>query len=233
MSLPVTVSVRSLLLLAWFSFWVVCADAASFDCSRVSSLPETTICDDPELSRLDDSLAKAYRRLRENTRDQERVKQEQRAWLTTRNRCPDASCLREVYLARLSELSARPPVAEITSTVPSAIPAVNVLPGSRASSTVASTRNSSAWLLVTLALVALVALVGAAMAAWRKRHTNLGQAAAIVIPPKPLAVNAQGSLGDTSTIAPASATPDKTFCTQCGERIRQGSRFCTSCGARS
>lgn len=80
--------------------------AASFDCTKVSTLVETAICSDSELSSLDDSLAVRYKQALRHAFSVTQVKERQRAWLKQRNTCKTAGCLQEAYRARLAELTA-------------------------------------------------------------------------------------------------------------------------------
>lgn len=82
--------------------------AASFDCNKASTLVETAICSDPELSSLDDSLAALYKQALRESSSATQIKAHQRAWLKTRNTCKSAGCLRDAYHQRLAELQATP-----------------------------------------------------------------------------------------------------------------------------
>jgi uncharacterized protein len=59
------------------------ANAASFDCHKATTWLEKTVCSDPELSQLDDQLAKAYHDALASLspEGQEETKQYQRRWL--------------------------------------------------------------------------------------------------------------------------------------------------------
>lgn len=61
------------------------AHAASFDCTKASSLMEKTICSNPELSKLDEDLAKIYSELMVQLKDdparQMELRNEQRKWI--------------------------------------------------------------------------------------------------------------------------------------------------------
>jgi uncharacterized protein YecT (DUF1311 family) len=61
------------------------AHAASFDCTKASSLMEKTICSNPELSKLDEDLAKIYSELMAQLKDeparQMELRNEQRKWI--------------------------------------------------------------------------------------------------------------------------------------------------------
>ena len=87
------------------------APAASFDCAAAATPTEKAICSDVVLARLDRAVAEAYARKLSyefDAANKEKIKQAQRAWLTTRDSaCADADvpCLTGVYKARLAELN--------------------------------------------------------------------------------------------------------------------------------
>src|SRR5690606_35134836 len=87
--------------------------AASFDCSKASSRQVKLICEDAELSTLDEHLARYYQAARTVLgRGGECLKTEQREWLAkVRSGCSDGDCLPSVYLARLRELDGLQPGA--------------------------------------------------------------------------------------------------------------------------
>ena len=79
--------------------------AASFDCTKASTAGEKAICADPELSKLDEQLAKAYKRaLQKGPRA--KVQADQKAWLKERNtNCGYyAACLQYQYYRRIAQL---------------------------------------------------------------------------------------------------------------------------------
>ena len=79
--------------------------AASFDCKKASTEVEQAICADPELSRLDEQLSKAYKQaLQKGPKAQ--VQAAQKAWLKERNtRCGAyAACLQYQYYRRIAQL---------------------------------------------------------------------------------------------------------------------------------
>ncbi|MBU6954509.1 lysozyme inhibitor LprI family protein [Hahella sp. HN01] len=81
----------------------ICA-AASFDCAQASSSVETLICEDENLSNLDEQLAAAYKQARESQFGKE-IKFSQTLWLKeARNLCVDADCLRNAYERRIELL---------------------------------------------------------------------------------------------------------------------------------
>lgn len=82
----------------WLAFPVL---AASFDCAKAASRVEQFICGSPEISRLDDELAQAYRTALENPDREAAIRQEQRQWLRERNACTYSLCVKNAYEARL------------------------------------------------------------------------------------------------------------------------------------
>ncbi|MGV8933454.1 MAG: lysozyme inhibitor LprI family protein [Gallionellaceae bacterium] len=83
--------------------WVVLgmnAQAASFDCGKASTKVEHLICDNAELSKLDDELAVAYKLALKDPAQTESIKQTQRQWLKLRNGCDDAGCVKRAYEGR-------------------------------------------------------------------------------------------------------------------------------------
>ncbi len=80
--------------------------AASFNCKKAGTFIEHTICGDAKLSKLDEKLAKAYKKAKNNT-DKDALKKEQRQWIRTKRKsCKDVACLRKVYTERVDELNA-------------------------------------------------------------------------------------------------------------------------------
>ena len=82
------------------------SNAASFDCSKASTLVEKAICSESQLSDLDDSLMQSYKKAMANTNDAAAFKNDQRSWLiNVRNKCPDSACLKRVYTERVAYLN--------------------------------------------------------------------------------------------------------------------------------
>ena len=89
-----------------FSFSVIFLSAsnlqaASFDCVKASSKMEKAICSNPELSRLDEKLAEAYKNALSKDKS---IKGAQVAWIKDTAKCGDDACIRESYTARIKEL---------------------------------------------------------------------------------------------------------------------------------
>jgi hypothetical protein len=87
------------------------APAASFDCKKAASAIEHAICADAMLARLDRQTAEAYQVAIKNAYEpaaQEKVRQEQRAWIAKRNAAcgggAPAPCLTKFYNDRLAAL---------------------------------------------------------------------------------------------------------------------------------
>ena len=64
------------------------AEGASFDCTRASTLVESLICTDPNLSQLDDKVAVAYSSMRSRSANPQELVVAQRAWLGTARSMP-------------------------------------------------------------------------------------------------------------------------------------------------
>jgi uncharacterized protein len=82
------------------------AQAASFDCAKASSFVEKAICSDQQLSAMDDQLARLYKAARADSSGNATLEPEQKAWLSSRDRCADAPCLKKAYADRIKALSA-------------------------------------------------------------------------------------------------------------------------------
>lgn len=98
----------------------------SFDCKAAATPVEKAICADPTLADADTEIAGAYKTLQSlsGAADRERLRAEQKAWLTQRNQCATASssvatCLGPVLDARRTALAESVPkaVAVLSSVV--------------------------------------------------------------------------------------------------------------------
>lgn len=80
-------------------------NAASFDCSKASNAVEREVCNNEELSTLDEKLSKAYKAAINQSTQQDAVKATQRLWIKERNQCAsDAMCLKNAYISRINAL---------------------------------------------------------------------------------------------------------------------------------
>jgi len=78
--------------------------AASFDCAKASTKVEHLICDNPEISKLDEELNTVYIAALQNKTKANMVKQAQKQWLKVRNTCTDAECVMRAYETRVMSL---------------------------------------------------------------------------------------------------------------------------------
>jgi uncharacterized protein len=94
------------LFLATAVFFVAFAShGASFDCEKATTLVEKTICQDPELSHLDELLTQTYKTALNATKEPDALRSQQKAWRTNvRNKCLDSVCLKGVSIQRLAVL---------------------------------------------------------------------------------------------------------------------------------
>lgn len=79
--------------------------AAGFDCKKASSPVEKLICSDSQLSAMDEELSQAYKRMLATAADAVSIKNDQKVWLASRNRCQDAACIKQAYADRLTALN--------------------------------------------------------------------------------------------------------------------------------
>ena len=86
----------------------------SFDCSKVEKGSiEEIICNNEELSALDQKMAKVYKEAEKKAANEvpPTLKAEQRGWIKGRNECwkseDEKECIKENYLYRIAELQAR------------------------------------------------------------------------------------------------------------------------------
>ena len=87
------------------------AEAASFDCSRAATPTEHAICDNPQLSSLDDQTAGMYYTMISNgslsPAKVSQVKAAQASFLQKRNTCgANYNCLIDAYTAQIMYLKA-------------------------------------------------------------------------------------------------------------------------------
>lgn len=94
----------------WFALiWLLhfsTAEAASFDCAKAQSKVEHLICDNQEISKLDEELNTAYSLAQSRSEGRQTTIKEQRQWLrAVRNACSDANCLKDAYISRINKLA--------------------------------------------------------------------------------------------------------------------------------
>lgn len=83
------------------------AHSASFDCQRAKSVNEHLICDDAELSQLDDELAQKYKDAqRKSATPKDLISNQREAWRRREKECTSKLCLVDWFAQRMSYLSA-------------------------------------------------------------------------------------------------------------------------------
>jgi uncharacterized protein len=83
------------------------AQAASFKCGKHLSASEKIVCDDPELSKLDDKLAADYQRALDAAVDKAAIEADRtQQWAWRQHNCTDAQCVKGWYERRIGELEA-------------------------------------------------------------------------------------------------------------------------------
>jgi len=169
------------------------AMSASFDCSKEGSANEKIICNDPQLSAMDDQLAKIFKQARKKSTDRRafNVASDQQ-WIWREKNCHDRACLLDWYGKRQAQLQ-----ASLDAAVPAvpATPAATAKMQTKPADTAAALKNDAA---------ARAALAPSAQAALAKLT---GKTIAAVVPAPPESHSLQ--LGLTSTqiagIAPEGA----------------------------
>jgi uncharacterized protein len=94
----------SLLFVLAITLSPIAGHAASFDCAKAASQVEKMICEEEELSSLDDELAAKYRAVKGATGAADQIQRDQLKWLAERNACGDAACIKAAYTGRLATL---------------------------------------------------------------------------------------------------------------------------------
>ncbi|HYS66023.1 MAG TPA: hypothetical protein VEN30_19720 [Paraburkholderia sp.] len=93
------------LLIAALTFTHLPAHATSFDCTKGRSLAEKIICNDPALSKLDDTLGQLYWKARRRVVNRRAfLNDSDSKWVWREANCRDADCLGTWYSTRIEEL---------------------------------------------------------------------------------------------------------------------------------
>jgi len=93
--------------------------AASFDCAKAMTKTEKAICADATLSLLDETLSNNYMMILSaniGSGARSAIKAEQRAWLSSRNRCNDRQCLVNSYVERIDSVCEVPVLSGVHPT---------------------------------------------------------------------------------------------------------------------
>ena len=83
----------------------VSAQGASFDCGKAGTKVEHIICDNSEISQLDEELAASYKAALQDQAQAEAIKQTQKQWMKERNGCAEVGCVKLAYETRLASLT--------------------------------------------------------------------------------------------------------------------------------
>jgi|WetSurMetagenome_2_1015567.scaffolds.fasta_scaffold00965_8 uncharacterized protein YecT (DUF1311 family) len=89
------------IVIGWMALGIT-AQAASFDCAKAQSKVEHLICDNTEISKLDEELSSAYKIALQDEKQADFIKQAQKQWMKERNGCADVVCVKSAYEVRLS-----------------------------------------------------------------------------------------------------------------------------------
>ncbi|MEI6705842.1 MAG: lysozyme inhibitor LprI family protein [Methylococcales bacterium] len=96
------VRVVSLLLLV---MCVSAAQAVSFDCQKAKTFIEKAICQNPDLSQLDDELGSLYQLALTDNKNPAVFKKQQLGWLKQRDTCQTVDCVKKSYKQRIATLN--------------------------------------------------------------------------------------------------------------------------------
>jgi uncharacterized protein YecT (DUF1311 family) len=78
--------------------------AASFDCGKARTEVEKLICGNPELSRLDEELGRAYKAALNDGKHAAQIARAQKQWINFRDQCRETKCVKRSYETRLGML---------------------------------------------------------------------------------------------------------------------------------
>jgi uncharacterized protein len=81
------------------------AQAVSFDCQKAKTFTEKAICQNPELSALDDELDAEYQAVKAKGGNNKALKKQQDKWLKERDACQTEGCVKKAYQKRIIDLT--------------------------------------------------------------------------------------------------------------------------------
>jgi uncharacterized protein len=96
--------IRIALLTALAAF-ATASQAVSFDCQKAKTFTEKAVCQDPELSAVDDQLSDLYKTAEASSKNPKALKKEQEKWLKTRDTCQTNACVKKAYQKRIIDLT--------------------------------------------------------------------------------------------------------------------------------
>jgi uncharacterized protein len=80
------------------------ASAVSYDCQKAKTFTEKAICQDQELSALDDELDSSYQAAEARSKNPKALKKQQMKWLSERDTCQTNNCVKKSYQKRIIDL---------------------------------------------------------------------------------------------------------------------------------
>lgn len=86
-------------------FFALSAQGASFECRKAKSKVEHIICDNAEISKLDDELSVAYKAALKNEKQANLIRKSQKQWQKIRATIGDADLLKSFYKSRIQLLT--------------------------------------------------------------------------------------------------------------------------------
>jgi uncharacterized protein len=105
MSSKAVYGVKGFLYLFGLLILVLPAQGASFDCGKAGSKVEHIICDNPEISKLDEELSALYKVAQQDSSRADATHFSQKQWIEKYlDRCMDAACVNEAYGMRVKHL---------------------------------------------------------------------------------------------------------------------------------
>lgn len=81
------------------------ASAVSYDCQKAKTFTEKAICQDQELSALDDELNTLYNDAEAASKNPKLLKKQEAKWLATRDACQTNGCVKKAYQKRIIDLT--------------------------------------------------------------------------------------------------------------------------------
>lgn len=90
---------------AALALFVTQAQAVSFDCQKAKTFVEKAICQNQELSDLDDELRVQYDTALTDNKNPAAFKKQQLKWLKQRDTCQTVDCLKKSYNQRIKALN--------------------------------------------------------------------------------------------------------------------------------
>ena len=93
-----------ILSLAILTMFVSTAQAVSYNCQKAKTFTEKAICQDQELSALDDELDSLYQDAEARSNNPKALKNQQLKWLKQRDTCQTNNCVKKSYQKRIIDL---------------------------------------------------------------------------------------------------------------------------------